>query len=858
MNLKVSPATASVRASIAFLLILLWPILFSLNQTHSFAQSNSFFEQLKKTLQANDSAAYLALVSRNPESQKLETEFIQNFVAFHSKRTEILLAAQSQTALVLHVFTQHDDEARFESWAIKTTEEDGKTVISEKNVISSVTGLYQLRMRKDSIPIRNFQFEHMDALFLLEKGNLFLIQAGNQIAGALFVGDAKFQFTPPDPTEQQQLRLFCKQPRLYTEIKHLYIRSSTNTLKRLFGDLIFKSPVPDESAYERAVKIAQDSNKNAFAVRVPLSEELWFPQIQGRDLYSEIETPEGLLVYQYAPNEVEEILLAEKEKDRIICLYPEVKTPAINLSEGDFFKVLSYKMNLTFNPTSNHLASITEIRLLNYEPDSSSLVFKLNPTLRVSRIESDQGALIYFQEKSTNNIHVVLNKSLGEADELLLRFFYQGKIDPEEGRSEAQISSSSRGEKTEYYLPPTYLYSNASQWYPQLVSRPYSQVETSVSVPSDYAVIANGKLTRTEAKGERMVYSYVSDSPVKYFSLLVGRLNGNFTYNGIVPLNVFYYAIDKATAQAYAKSTDKILRFYSDYFGPYPYQNLNLALRPADEPGGHAPATIVIANRVFSYFQLRFSKDPLYIPEFPDFLLAHEIAHQWWGQAVGWQNYRDQWLSEGFAQFAAAEYIRAVYGDEAWLKISRIFYKWIADKTNAGPIILGSRLGRLINDRQAYSALLYNKGAYVLNMLKIWMGPEDFKKSMAEFYKLYRFKRAGIPDFEEIAQQYSNDDLSPFFQQWLYGWDIPAVTWKQEIVSEADGSLLKLDFQQKDKNFYRMKIPVEARAKDGRIFRVLSIIETPLTRMELHLPFDPVSVNVDPLHENLAKITEAS
>jgi aminopeptidase N len=266
----------------------------------------------------------------------------------------------------------------------------------------------------------------------------------------------------------------------------------------------------------------------------------------------------------------------------------------------------------------------------------------------------------------------------------------------------------------------------------------------------------------------------------------------------------------------------------------------------------------VIANRVFSYFQLRFSKDPLYIPEFPDFLLAHEIAHQWWGQAVGWQNYRDQWLSEGFAQFAAAEYIRAVYGDEAWLKISRIFYKWIADKTNAGPIILGSRLGRLINDRQAYSALLYNKGAYVLNMLKIWMGPEDFKKSMAEFYKLYRFKRAGIPDFEEIAQQYSNDDLGPFFQQWLYGWDIPAVTWKQEIVSEADGSLLKLDFQQKDKNFYRMKIPVEARAKDGRIFRVLSIIETPLTRMELHLPFDPVSVNVDPLHENLAKITEAS
>lgn len=852
MKLKVPPAAGCVRAIRSFLPRLLWIVVFLFIHKVSFAETGTFFLELKKALQSNDSAAYLSLVSKNPEFQKQETEFIQNFLAFKSKRTEVQLAGQKENSVVLHVFVQHEDEARFESWAIETGNEEGRTVIREKNVISSITGLYRLRITRNSIPVKDFEIKHTDALFVLKRGNLFLIDAGKQIAGAIFIGDARFQFTPPDATEQQQLRLFCKKSRLTTNIKHLYIRGSAHTLKKLFGELLSSPPKVDDSSYGRALKIAEDSDRNAFGVRVPFSEELWFPQLHGNDLYSEFDTPYGLLVYQYAPNEVEEILLAEKEKDRIVCLYPARKSMGINLS-GDFFKILSYKMELTFNPTSNHLSSVTDIRLLNYDPDSSSLVFKLNPTLRVSRIESDQGSLIYFQEKSNNNIHVVLNEPLKEADEILVRFFYQGKINPEQAKSETQSSSSSRGD-SEYYLPPTYLYSSQSQWYPQLVSRPYSQVETSVSVPSDYAVIANGKLTRTEAKGERMVYSYVSDVPVKYFSLLVGRLNGNFTYDSIVPLNVFYYAIDKTTAQEYAKSTDKILRFYSNYFGPYAYRNLNLALRPADEPGGHAPATIVIANRVFSYFQLRFSKDPLYIPEFPDFLLAHEIAHQWWGQAVGWRNYRDQWLSEGFAQFAAVEYIRAQYGDAAWIKISRIFYGWIEDKTEAGPIILGTRLGRLINDRQAYSALLYNKGAYILNMLKNWMGAENFKKSLAEFYKLYKFKRAGIQDFQDLVQQNSKEDLTAFFQQWLYGWDIPSLTWKHEVSVDSEGALLKLIFQQPEEKFYRLQVPVEARTKDGRIFRVLSLIEQPVTRMELRIPFTPDSVSVDPLRENLAKI----
>ena len=159
---------------------------------------------------------------------------------------------------------------------------------------------------------------------------------------------------------------------------------------------------------------------NAFGIGLPFSEELWFPRLTGGDVYSELNTKVGELVYQFAPNEAEDIMLIDREKERIISLYSSTGSYTQNLEE-DSQEILGYKMNLSYNPAAAYLSGSSEIRLLCKEP-TNRVVFKLNPSLRVTRIDGSQQSLIYFQERNTNNLHVVLNENIRKKKNLPCAF----------------------------------------------------------------------------------------------------------------------------------------------------------------------------------------------------------------------------------------------------------------------------------------------------------------------------------------------------------------------------------------------------------------------------------------------------
>ncbi len=231
-----------------------------------------------------------------------------------------------------------------------------------------------------------------------------------------------------------------------------------------------------------------------------------------------------------------------------------------------------------------------------------------------------------------------------------------------------------------------------------------------------------------------------------------------------------------------------ILDFYAKAFGPYPYEKLGIVLRLWPVFGGHSPASFIVINEVPWLGDTGFpvSVDtPVDLSAWDEYFLAHEIAHQWWGQGVSFDSYKDQWLSEGLAQFSAASYLRRKYGEGAFAAILKKFARWTEKKSFRGPVIMGSRLSYF--DFLAYQSIVYDKAALALFMLQDLIGRETFEAGLRAFFETHKFRAARTGEFIAAMEAASGRDLKDFFQGWFYSWELPDVrtSWTETAVAEG-------------------------------------------------------------------------
>jgi aminopeptidase N len=219
----------------------------------------------------------------------------------------------------------------------------------------------------------------------------------------------------------------------------------------------------------------------------------------------------------------------------------------------------------------------------------------------------------------------------------------------------------------------------------------------------------------------------------------------------------------------------------------------------------------------------------------------HEVAHQWWGHTVGFGSYRDQWMSEGFADFSASLFIQLVWKDrpQEFLR----FWNEERDLLTArnregfraidiGPLTLGWRLDNSRAGFNIYRDLIYPKGAYILHMVRMMLwsgktGDNDFKALMHDFVKNYAGRAATTEDFKAMVEKHMTDQMNLmgdgkmdwFFNEYVYGTALPAYALTSSITSQPDGTPvlnLKITQSNVDANF-RMLVPVYLEFADGKI-----------------------------------------
>ncbi|MGE5277860.1 MAG: M1 family aminopeptidase [Acidobacteriota bacterium] len=375
-------------------------------------------------------------------------------------------------------------------------------------------------------------------------------------------------------------------------------------------------------------------------------------------------------------------------------------------------------------------------------------------------------------------------------------------------------------------------------WYPNLGTfTDLAAFDMTYRCPKGYQVVSVGELVADRVEGDERVSVWKSERPIRVAGFNYGKFRKLERTDADSGITVAVYTNPgepdfvreinfllenrrdaglrhiSASAESLADSAlaDGIntARVGATYFGRLPQQEVSITQQTQAFFGQSWPSLIYLPYIAAFDSTIRHEMGLQDAAEFVDLVGPHEFAHQWWGHRVGWQSYRDQWLSEGFAEFTAALVLQYTGG----LAKSNTFWErsrqWIEMKPRyasvandeAGPISDGWRVSTWRN-RSAAQAMIYSKGAYVLHMLRMLMrddaaSPPDanFIAMLKDFVATEADKNPSTRDFQAAVERHMTPAMNAagdgkmewFFRQWVYGTEIPRIKAKLEVTPLEDG-----------------------------------------------------------------------
>jgi aminopeptidase N len=448
---------------------------------------------------------------------------------------------------------------------------------------------------------------------------------------------------------------------------------------------------------------------------------------------------------------------------------PDVDGPG-GAAPNPAIDVLGYVVDIDLRPESSSFQATVAIQLVLKQAADRVRLDLVG--LTVDSVVHD-GAAVRF-ERDGGGLFVSLARPAAAGDSLTVTVYYGGT--PRDGLIF----------KRNPYGAPTVFADNwpdrARQWLPS-VDHPSDKatIEFRVRGPAAWKVVAVGRLVSEETQDDgRALTVWSTDRAIPVYSMVFGAgalVIGNAGALGCdaparrcVPITSWMYPEDAANAARIFRRAQEVVAFFDSLVGPFPYEKLAL-VQSSTRYGG-----MENASAIFLYEGIGQAREA-------DGLLAHEIAHQWFGDAVTQREWPHLWLSEGFATYFASVFFEFRDGEQvARAMRARGKQGYLAAPRAVASPVIGPEPADL---RELLNANNYQKGARVLHMLRRVVGDETFFAGVRRFYAEHRHGTALTEDFQRIMEEESGTELGWFFQQWLYRPGYPQVeasfTWDASL-----------------------------------------------------------------------------
>lgn len=660
-----------------------------------------------------------------------------------------------------------------------------------------------------AVSVQGIKLALAEGSLRLDKGTIVPVtKVGDNVVELAFIGGGAFEYETTDAIERSQLELFSGAPSLSVRFDSAVLVIPN---PKIVAALLDGKPAATlDAAATQKVDDLYTGWKDAPEQKLLHTDGVLFAAASGDPFYRSyfggyFRSPEmGNVIYQFDPTSVEQLTIGqfvpedldkkeEREmRKRLARQHKQGKSVGVELEDlGDWDTWTSSSRR---DASGQPLPGFAAIEPSHYEI-SLSIAEKDLATHGTTKITAALNSPQHTVAELTMHSDIAV-KGVRDAAGNALPYFQSGgavfaKLPAADANGNVTLVVDHEGKLIEKGAWKVNALRSTLDWYPHAGDIDRATYDVTFTHPAGLTVLSPGDGESVNGTLHRRVAM-----PIYGFTFEISRYKVEEFDAGPVHVSLAFdpegRALDRDVKKEIREAIEKSLAYFSEKFGPYPAKHLTVVTVPRDFSQS-VLGFITLSNGMMEDYSI-------YGPIFgvPDrrTIVAHEIAHQWWGNLIGWESYHDQWLSEAMANYAAAEFGREKLDWSDRVRLDPLS-RWQASLLDTadngrivetlGPIVLGGRLSSS-KAGDAYRSIVYKKGGLVLTMLARELGDENFAKILNAVAKVAANRVLSTERFLELVSKAGGGvSLKPFADQFIYGTGVADVRYTYDIEKQPAG-----------------------------------------------------------------------